>query len=54
MEHLLGNEWWLGMIEKHINEISLSGSETEKENILDLIEEPMNEDERKIFMMVEG
>ena len=54
MEQLLGNEWRFGMIEMYINEISLRDPEPEKENILDLTDQSTNEDERKIFVMVEG
>lgn len=53
MEHWLENEYIFRGIEIHINEISLSESETEKENVLSIIEQPMNEDESKGGLMVE-
>ena len=53
MEHWLENEYIFRGIYIHINEISLSESETEKEKVLEVICKPMNEDESKRGLMVE-
>ena len=53
MEHWLENEYIFRGIDIHINEISFSDSETEKEKVLELVWKPMNEDESKGGLMVE-